>query len=77
MIYYWIGLTNMSDLFLCKELYSKRIIDRACDDYSGISDIYVMDCGTHYKICFKNCKYPKQITKNEFENYIIDLTGKK
>ena len=77
MIYWWIGLKNMSDLMLSKELYSKNIIDRACHDYIGITDISVKEFGAYYIVVFKNCKYPEQITRDEFENYIIDLTGKK
>lgn len=62
---------------LSKELYSKNIIDRACNDYIGITDVSVKEFGAYYVVEFKNCKYPEQITRDEFENYIINLTGKK
>ncbi len=67
----------MSELLLRKELYSLAIISRASGDYKNLAHISIKDTGEYYKTVFHNCKYNEQLTINEFENYLIDLTVKK
>lgn len=52
-------------------------IKKACGDFKGLADISVVVEERYYRVRFRNCNYPEQITMNEFENYIIDLMAKK
>lgn len=64
-------------LKLKKELFSIKAIQRAAFDYRELADIQVYEV-KDYVICeFKNCVYDYEITKREFENYVIGLCNQK
>ena len=81
--FYRIGLMYMrskkeeGSLKLKKELFSIKAIQRAAFDYRELADIQVYEV-KDYVICeFKNCVYDYEITKREFENYVIGLCNQK
>ena len=64
-------------LKLKKELFSIKAIQRAAFDYRELADIQVYEV-KDYVICeFQNCVYDYEITKREFENYVIGLCNQK
>ena len=56
-------------LKLKKELFSIKAIQRVAFDYRELADIQV------YEV--KNCVYDYEITKREFENYVIGICNQK
>lgn len=73
MIFYRIGLKNMSDLKLNKEIFDIHMIKKAIIAYRNLADISVKDTEDYYEVAFIRCKYGKEKTVAEFENYVIDL----
>lgn len=67
----------MNEILLRKELYSLATISRASEDYKNLAQISIEDTDEYYKTVFHKCKYNEQLTMDEFENYLIDLTVKK
>ena len=63
----------MADLFLSKEVFPADAIKTARKAFSSLCDISVAQ-NSNYTICsFYNCKFDAEITKREFENYLIDF----
>ncbi len=71
-----IGLINMNELFLPKEMYQLHPILAGCEDFKGIARIDIVECDTYYKVLFKDTRYSMERTMKEFENYVIDLSCK-
>lgn len=67
----------MSELLLRKEIYQRKYIEQACAEYQSLADLEIRDFGSYYEVAFQNCIYPKKVTMDEFENYLIDLMVKK
>ena len=64
-------------LKLKKELFAINAIRRAACDYRELADIQIYEV-TDYIICeFGSCVYDFEITKREFENYVIGLCNQK
>ena len=63
----------MNNLKLSANIYDESMIIKAINDYSGISTINLSYTEKHYILIFENNKYDVEITKKEFENYVIDL----
>ena len=60
-------------LFLSKEIYSYCYIEQTIIVYEKLADIAVNE-DEKYWICeFCDCKYEIERTKQEFENYLIQL----
>lgn len=74
MIFLRIGLKNMNELVLCKEIYSMHCIFSAINAYSKLADLTVSEKEMYWVINFKNCKFDSAVTIHEFENYIIALS---
>lgn len=77
MIYYRIGLKSMSDLKLNKELIDIHLVNKAIHDYKGLAKIHIKENNNYIVLRFEECKYNTEITKAEFENYVIDLMNSK
>lgn len=64
-------------LELHKELYTLPLIRKAIIDYKGLAHITVKEKPTHFLCSFSRCKYGATVTKQEFANYLIDLSNSK
>lgn len=64
-------------LGLHKELYTLPLIRKAIIDYKGLAHIAVKENTTHFLCSFSRCKYDATVTKQEFANYLIDLSNSK
>lgn len=56
-----------------KEIYSRETIARAVSDYAGIAKIAVDEDDKYWNLEFSKCVYDTDVTKMEFENYLIGL----
>lgn len=63
----------MSILVLKNDIYSYKNIEKAIYAYKGYATIRVKKNGNEIKLEFKHCKYGLDVTKKEFENYLIAL----
>lgn len=61
-------------LYLDSSIYAERDIKEAIKAFTNIADIEIKS--NTYECVLKNCKYDIEVTKREFENYIIDITNK-
>lgn len=64
-------------LKLHKELYAIPLIHKAINAYRGLAHITVKEKGEHFICSFSRCKYDATTTKQEFANYLIDLSNSK
>lgn len=67
----------MSDLRLSKEIFDIRMIKKAISAYRSLADITEDGSEDYYEIVFAQCKYGREKTIAEFENYVIDLMNVK
>ena len=63
----------MTQLQLHKNIYRYTIIARAVRDYSELADIEVKETDFYWIVSFSLCRFDEEITRREFENYLIDL----
>ena len=56
-----------------KDIYSKKCISRAIEDYKDLAEISFSENGMYYICEFSNTKYDKMETEREFANYLIEL----
>ena len=63
----------MSILVLKNDIYSQDNIKKAIYVYRDYATISVTNNKTSTDLEFKNCKYDLDLTKKEFENYLIAL----
>lgn len=63
----------MITLKLSSEIFSLKKINLTKNIYSGYADITVGKEDDYWTLRFFNCKYDKEITIREFENYLIGL----
>ena len=63
----------MNKLMLNKSLFAKHALLTGIAAFKGICTIDYTESGDYYCCIFLNCIYDIDITKKEFENYIIDL----
>lgn len=63
----------MSELKLSKEIYSIVDINKANRSYKDLAEISYKETAKHYILLFNNCYYNSDLTKKEYENYLIDL----
>ena len=63
----------MKELKLNKDLYPLEFIKTAADTYHDLCTISVVERSPYYICLFSDCIYNEEITKKEFENYLIDL----
>lgn len=72
-----IGLRNMNELKLTKEIYGITEIQAAVGAYDQLANIRVLDAGDYWVLAFERCTYDAGRTTKEFENYVIDLMNKR
>ena len=63
----------MIKLKLTKSIYQLQHIEYGIEQFKPISTITVSNNAEYFDCSFSNCKYDETTTKNEFENYLIDL----
>ena len=56
-----------------KEIYSRNTIFQAVSDYGNIAKIVVSEDDKYWILEFSECVADEDITKMEFENYLIGL----
>lgn len=67
----------MDNLYLNKEIYDRKLIIQASNDFAQLAMVRVTD-GDSYWICsFEQCKVSSSRIMNEFENYLIGLFNRK
>ena len=54
------------------DIYAKKTIIRATNDYTKIAKINVKTKGHYIECSFLNCVYGEEITMKRFSNYLID-----
>lgn len=64
-------------LELHKELYTLPLIHKGIISYRGLAHITVKEKEEHFICSFSRCKYDATTTKQEFANYLIDLSNSK
>ena len=63
----------MSRLYLSKEIFMKRMIEKAINDYSSLTCISVVEETKYWVLYFQKCRYGPELTMKEFENYLIGI----
>lgn len=63
----------MIKLALCEDIYSEKKIKQVMQVYKDYAQIKLKKEESKYILEFKNCKYDKRITIQEFENYLIGM----
>ena len=63
----------MSSKSFNKYIYDKKYILRAIEDYKDFAEIVLTEKDLYYICEFKNAKYDKTETEQEFANYLIEL----
>lgn len=58
---------------LAKQIFTRKTIDTAINDYRELTQIKINDEREYWNINFFHCKYDKEVTEKEFENYLIGL----
>lgn len=58
-----------------KEVYYKKIIFHAINDYRDIASITLEEQNQYFICTFLDCKYDRIETINEFANYLIELSN--
>ncbi len=64
---------KMNELFLNKNYYSREHIAAAVTAFAGLCRVELSETDDHYVCVFSKCTYDVDVTKKEFENYLIDL----
>ncbi len=64
---------NMNELSLNKNYYSREHIIAAVTAFAGLCRVELSENEDYYVCVFSNCVYDVDVTKKEFENYLIDL----
>jgi hypothetical protein len=63
----------MIKLELNRDIYSTKNVNAAREAYRGIAKIVVKEKKGYIRVLFVSCKYGKERTVKEFENYLIGL----
>lgn len=63
----------MIKLELSEDIYSEEKIKQVMQVYKDYAKIKMKKYDCKYILEFKNCKYDKKITIQEFENYLIGM----
>lgn len=58
-------------LILSKDLYSKIPLQNAISMFTSLCQIEVIENDKEWKCIFYQCKADAELTKKEFENYLI------
>lgn len=58
---------------LNKEIFTKSKIVYAIDIYRDYANIKMTEESGYWILDFKNCRYGRERTEREFENYLIGL----
>ena len=64
---------KMNELFLFSEIYKQRQIEETIDAFSDLCSVDVVEYEDGFGCVFSDLRYDVEITKKEFENYLIDL----
>lgn len=64
-------------LELHKDFYALPLIHKGIIAYRGLAHITVKEKNEHFVCSFSRCKYDATTTKQEFANYLIDLSNSK
>lgn len=68
---------STDELILKSEIYPIGAVRKAADDYSGLTDIQICEYEEGIACKFENCVYDTELTRMEFENYLIGLCNQK
>ena len=56
-----------------QELFSEKALFNAIKDFSNVCDIKASRIPVGWNLMLDNCKYSRELTEKEFENYLIGL----
>ena len=63
----------MNRLVLNKSLYKKETIDKAKIAFSHLTELEYSQNENYHILVFEKCHYDENLTKKEFENYVVNL----
>lgn len=69
-------MTMSNSLFLNKQIYCSQYIEIAVQAYRSIATIKIVSDKEYWICVFEDCVYDNEITKREFENYMIALVNR-
>lgn len=64
-------------LFLSKEIYDEKCINAVIRAYSQLTSIECVADEKGWNCFFYDCQYDAELTKKEFENYLIGLMNRR
>ncbi len=67
----------MNKLQLSLEIYTPENIEKVCMVYKNLAKTKVKKKRDTIEVIFTKCKYDVEITKKEFENYLINVENMK